>query len=43
MRKMKANPIFCVTAGAAALAGAAAVVAGVLLKTRPRYLKGAFE
>lgn len=39
MRKMKMNPIFCVTA----LAGAAAVVAGALLKKRPRYLKGAFE
>ena len=39
MRKMKMNPIFCVTA----LAGAAVVVAGVLLKKRPRYLKGAFE
>lgn len=39
MRKIKLNPIFCVTA----LAGVAAVVAGVLLKNRPRYLKGAFQ
>ena len=39
MRKIKLNPIFCVTA----LAGAAAVVAGVLLKNRPRYLKGVFQ
>ena len=37
MRKMKAKPILCVTAGAAALAGAAAVVIGILCKNRIRY------
>lgn len=36
MRKMKANPILCVTAGAAALAGAAVVI-GILCKNRIRY------